>query len=87
MKLLIFSVLSVYDCHASPKDIDMVYDKWVHVHCYGILLHAWNVRCFGKLASVKGRLFKIDKCTINKLRLDYAPILITTKMAGEINEV
>lgn len=57
------------------------------VCCYGILLHAWNARFFKEIDLVKGRLLKIDECTINKLRLDHVRILITTKLVGEINEV
>jgi hypothetical protein len=34
-----------------------------------------------------GRLLKVDDCTIAKVRLDYARLLVTTKMMGEISVV
>lgn len=34
-----------------------------------------------------GRLLKVDDCTIKNVRLDYARLLVTTKMMGEISVV
>jgi hypothetical protein len=57
------------------------------VRCYGILLHAWNICFFALLASFKGRLLKVDECSVNKVRLDYARLVITTSSFKEINVV
>jgi len=65
----------------------MVYGRGAWVWCYGILLHAWNASFLVVIAASKGRLLKIDECTSDRVRLDYARHLITTRLLGEINNV
>jgi hypothetical protein len=44
--------------------------------------------CFSvEVAVVKGRLLKVDDPTFNKKRLDYARLLISTKILNEIKLV
>lgn len=54
----------------------------VYLYMHGVL-----VFFFWEHASVKGRLLKINECLIDKLGLNYARNLITTKLVGKINEV
>lgn len=42
---------------------------------------------FAKLVLVKGRLLKVDECTTNKLRSEYAYIMMNIDILEEINLV
>jgi len=77
----------LYDCRPWSKDSDLLYERGAWVRCYGIPLHAWNIRFFALIASCKGRLLKVDECTVNKVRLEYARLFITTSSFNELNGV
>jgi hypothetical protein len=55
--------------------------------CYGISIHAWNSVFFVELASIFGRLLKIDDPTLLKERLDYSRLSVTTSILKELNVV
>ncbi|GAU35351.1 hypothetical protein TSUD_337430 [Trifolium subterraneum] len=64
---------------------DVIYERGAWVHCFGVLVHAWNNIFFAELAESHGRLLKIDECTSNKSRMDYARFKIATHSLKEIN--
>ncbi|GAU38018.1 hypothetical protein TSUD_395770 [Trifolium subterraneum] len=49
---------------------------WVRI--YGIPLHAWNENFFKLCVLDCGRYLRADNCSLEKVRLDYARILIAT---------
>ncbi|MCI15431.1 sulfate transporter, partial [Trifolium medium] len=49
---------------------------WVRL--YGIPLHAWNVNFFKLCVFDCGRFLRADSCAMDKVRLDYARVLIAT---------
>ncbi|GAU50005.1 hypothetical protein TSUD_287110 [Trifolium subterraneum] len=49
---------------------------WVRL--YGIPLHTWNEHFFKLCVLDSGRYLRTDSCTMEKVRLDYARILIAT---------
>jgi hypothetical protein len=64
-------------------EINCVRGAWVR--CYGVPIVAWNSIFFAELAETQGNLLMIDEVTINKDRMDFARILITTSSLKEIN--
>ncbi|GAU46155.1 hypothetical protein TSUD_401590 [Trifolium subterraneum] len=61
------------------------YVRGAWVRCYGIPLHAWNPIFFAEIAESQGRLLKVDECTLNKDRMDFARILIATPSLQDLN--
>ncbi|GAU18424.1 hypothetical protein TSUD_203130 [Trifolium subterraneum] len=64
---------------------DVIYERCAWVRCFGVPVHAWNNIFFAELAESHGRLLKIDECTSNKSRMDYARFKIATPSLKEIN--
>ncbi|GAU15594.1 hypothetical protein TSUD_108530 [Trifolium subterraneum] len=52
--------------------------RGVWVRMYGIPLYAWNENFFKLCVLDCGRYLRVDICTLEKVRLDYARILIAT---------
>lgn len=75
------------DCRPWMLDSIVNYERGAWVRCYGVPLHVWNDIFFLELAATQGRLLKIDDCTTNKDRLDYARLLISTPSLKEINVI
>lgn len=75
------------DCRPWTLDSIVNYERGSWVRCYGVPLHVWNEIFFLELAATQGRLLKIDDCTTNKDRLDYARLLISTHSLKEINVI
>jgi len=69
---------SLDDCRPWTLDSIVIYERGAWVRCYGVPLHVWNNIFFLELATTQGRLLKIDDCTINKDRLDFARFLTST---------
>lgn len=55
------------------------------VRIYGIPLHAWNVDFFKLCVFDCGRLLKVDDFVVDKVRFDYARVLISTPSLEIIN--
>lgn len=64
---------------------DVLYERgaWVRVYC--TLVNVWNVDFFKVCVSCCGRFIMADECTLDKERLDYACILISTKSLEVLN--
>ncbi|AES70226.2 hypothetical protein MTR_3g049960 [Medicago truncatula] len=52
---------------------------------YGTPVHAWNELFFKICVSGCGRYIRSDDCTVDRARLDYARVLISTSMLDVIN--
>jgi len=50
-------------------------------------LHVWHIKFFEFITSSFGRLLKIDPCTSNLERLDFARFLVSTELFDAINMV
>lgn len=61
---------------------DAMYERGVWVRIYGTPIHAWNTNFFKLCASQYGRFIKADECTLERGRIDYARILISTSSVG-----
>lgn len=73
------------ECRPWTKETVVNYERGAWVRCFGVPLQAWNNIFFLELVTTQGRLLKIDDCTINKDRMDYARFLIATPLLKEIN--
>jgi len=70
----------------SPTD-DNVPERGVWLRIYGIPLHVWHIKFLEFISSSCGRILKIDPCTTNLERLDFARILVSTECLDTINAV
>jgi len=59
------------------KDI-LIRERGAWVRIYGVPLHAWNSNFFKLCVFDCGRLLRVDEVTVEKERLDYARVLIST---------
>ena len=57
---------------------------WIRVYC--IPAHAWNADFFKICASSCGRFVRVDECTSDRGRIDFARILISTTSLEILNK-
>jgi len=57
---------------------------WVRI--YGVPLHAWNLDSFKLCVLDCGRLLTVDDCTLDRDRLDYARVLVSSSSLEIINK-
>jgi len=55
------------------------------VRIYGVPLQAWNLEFFKLCVYDFGRLLKVDDSTLEKIRFDYARVLVSTSSLDLIN--
>jgi len=55
------------------------------VRAYGVPVHAWNDDFFKLCVMGAGRFIRSDECTVDKARLDFARILISTHLIEIVN--
>jgi len=55
------------------------------VRIYGVPLQAWNLEFFKLFVYDCGRLLKVDDSTLEKIRFDYARVLVSTSSLDLIN--
>jgi hypothetical protein len=67
----------------SPQDDNYERGAWLRI--YGTPMHAWNELFFKLCVSVCGRFIRSDDCTVDKARLDYARVLISTTQLEVVN--
>jgi len=65
--------------------IGIIYERGAWLRIYGTLMHAWNELFFKLSVSRCGRLIRSDSCTMDKVRFDYACVLISTSQLEVIN--
>ncbi|XP_039690367.1 uncharacterized protein [Medicago truncatula] len=61
------------------------FQRGAWLRLYGIPLHAWNESFFKLCILDVGRLLRMDTCTVEKERFDYARILVATNSLEIIN--
>jgi len=64
---------------------DALYERGAWLRVYGIPMHAWNINFFNLCVAKCGRFIRVDECTSDKARLDYARILISTTSLEVLN--
>lgn len=67
------------------SDVDEKYERGAWIRVYGILAHAWNELFFKLCVSSCGRYIRSDECTLDKARLDFARVLISTSFLEVVN--
>jgi hypothetical protein len=63
----------------------VVHERRAWVRIYGIPLHAWNIEFFKLCVYDCGRLMRVDDFTLDKVRFDYARVLISTTSLEILN--
>jgi len=65
---------------------DVKYERGAWVRVYGVPIHAWNVEFFKLCVMDVGRFVRADECTVDKSRIDFARILISTSNLEIVNK-
>lgn len=66
---------------------DEQYERGAWIRIYGTPAHAWNESFFKICVSKCGRFVRSDKCTVDRARLDFARVLISTTSIEVINSI
>jgi hypothetical protein len=64
---------------------EVLVERGTWVRIYGVPIHAWNELFFKYCAMDVGRLLRVDGCTLERERFDYARILLATSSLELIN--
>jgi hypothetical protein len=64
---------------------DVKYEQGAWVRLYGVPFHAWNEVFFKLCVMDVGRFVRADACTVDKTRIDFARILISTTQLDIVN--
>lgn len=67
------------------SDADAKYERGAWLRVYGVPIHAWNAEFFKLCVMDAGRFVRADECTVEKARLDFARILISTSNLEILN--
>lgn len=67
----------------SSEDVNYERGAWLYI--YGTPVHVWNELFFNLCVSGCGRYIRSDECTVNRVRLDYARVLIYTSHLEVVN--
>jgi hypothetical protein len=74
----------LYDYRPWSKNLTITYEKGSWERCHDISIHTWNNVFYVELASLRGRLLNTDEVlTLNKDRMDYAHLLVSTTILKE----
>jgi len=63
----------------------LIHERGAWVRIYGVTLHAWNINFFKLCVLDCGRLLKVDDCTLEKERFNYARVLLSIALLEVIN--
>lgn len=77
---------SFFHSTAPRKLEDIKVERGAWLRLYGVPLHAWNDYFFRLCSMDVGRFLRVDNCTADKERLDYARILVATPSLNIIND-
>jgi hypothetical protein len=64
---------------------DVRYEQGAWLRVYGVPVHAWNDAFFKLCVMNVGRFVRTDECTVDKARLDFARVLISTSQLEILN--
>jgi len=79
-----FSLLFSSMHHWLPTDT--IYERGAWVRVYGTPIHAWNVNFFKLCTSECGRFLWADESTLDRGRMDYVRILLSTSSLVVLNK-
>jgi hypothetical protein len=65
---------------------DIRYERGAWLRVYGAPAHAWNEDFFRLCVMETGRFIRTDECTVDKARMDFARILISTSHLEIVNK-
>jgi hypothetical protein len=81
-----FFGLFLTDVHrCTSKEVRYERGAWVRI--YGTPVHAWNTNFFKLCVSKCGRFVRADECTLDRGRIDFARILISTYSLEVLNKM
>jgi hypothetical protein len=69
----------------SSKEVRYERGAWLRV--YGVPVHAWNDSFFRLCVSGIGKFLHADDCTVDKVRLDFARILVSSPHIKIVNKL
>jgi len=64
---------------------DVTYERGARLRVYGVPVHAWNDSFFKLCVMNVGRFVRADKCTLDRARLEFACVLISTTQLEILN--
>jgi len=67
----------------SPSEVK--YERGASLRIYGVPINAWNDAFFRMYVSSFGRFLHANECTVDKARLEFARILISTTILEIVN--
>lgn len=67
----------------NPREVVYVRGAWVRI--YGIPVHAWTMSFFELCSKACGKFLKADECSVEKSRLDFARVLVSTSSLEVLN--
>lgn len=67
-----------------PSEVKYERGAWLRI--YGVPIHAWTEDFFRLCVLDTGRFLHIDDCTVDKARLDYARVLVSTTQIEIVNK-
>lgn len=69
------------------KPIDVCHKRLVWTRWVGVPLHAWSSSFFELVSRKLGSFVKLDERSRNKLRLDFARVLISVPYLDDVNQI
>jgi len=73
-----------YNLHKWSME-DVQYERGAWLRIYGVPVQAWNVAFYKLCVMDIGRFVRVDECTEDKARLDFARVLISTPQIEIVN--
>ncbi|GAB2281439.1 hypothetical protein Dimus_016027 [Dionaea muscipula] len=72
-----------------PWSVNMVnnFGREVCLCCYGVPVHAWNVKTFDAIARNWGKMIQFEEDTVNGVHFDVGKVKIFTRHVGFINQL
>lgn len=67
------------------SQFNAIFERGPCLRIYGTPLHAWNEMFFKICVSQFGRFIRADDCTVDKARLDFARVLVSTTSLEVVN--
>lgn len=75
-----------FDLHKWTLE-DAIFERGAWLWICGTPLHAWNEMFFKICVSQCGRFIRADDCTVDKVRLDFARVLVSTTSLEVVNSL
>lgn len=76
-----------FDWYRVWKPVDACHKRLVWTKWFGVPLHAWSERFFKTVCPSLGMFIKLDNDTMNKVRFDFARVLISVSYLKDVNQI